>query len=170
MVLNFEFFNFVHTRLRYLDAATTAVPAFKPDGRDATYVAAQVTAARASLVAFLAKYNASNTANGALDEAAQKCHKHAVAAYGCMKSCYRDDKAVSASIRRLPKQDYNAQTACIRLAALIDIWGTLPDLPSTGEPFTVGDLTKIELQDECNALETKLRAAHAWRTRRRTRT
>ena len=46
MILNFEFFNFTFTRLRYLDAATANISNFKPDGHPAAYFAGLVTSAR----------------------------------------------------------------------------------------------------------------------------
>jgi hypothetical protein len=158
MILDFTFFNHVSTRLRYLDAATATIPSFKPDGHDAAYIAQLVTGAAQSLQQFLAKYNANNAAAGVLAEKHQKCHDASVGVYACMKSCFRNDSGASASIRRQPKAGYNAQTTLTRMNALVDVWGTLPNVPATGAPFVSGELTCQAFADMATDLGAKMRA------------
>jgi hypothetical protein len=97
MFLNFEEFNFAVTRLRYLDAAVTNIPNFKPDGRTADEVGQLLSSADQSLKDLLKKYNESNTANAALQKSYALGHEASVSVYACMKSCYRKDSVSSAT-------------------------------------------------------------------------
>jgi hypothetical protein len=124
-------------------------------------VAGLVTAAKESLMTFLSFYNANNTAIGVLATKFEQCHQCAVAVYGCMKSCYRDNKGFGTSIRRLPKKDFNPSTTYLRMNAMIDLWGKLPNLPSTNAPFTAGALTKTQFADLAAELDAKIRAVRS---------
>ena len=152
-------FTFTLTRLRYLYAAQQNIPTFKPDGKNADDTADQLTAATAAGDEFLLKFNAYNTANGTLAAQLDIAHEAAVTVYACMKSCYRKDISCSAAIVRLPKQDRSPEVTLKRMRALTACWSTLPSVPGTTDPFTVGPWTYATFGAAAQTLENKISAA-----------
>lgn len=157
--LPLEDYIFTVTRLRYLNACTQSVPSFKPDGKDADYVAQQLSGASQSLADLLGKHNANNLAAGGAASTHETCHDSCVAVYACMKSCYRNDPASSAAIRRLPQGDRSPEKTLARVKAIASLWGTLPHVPGTNGPLVVGDLTQASFAASVEVLDGKLTAA-----------
>ena len=159
LVLPIEDYVFTLTRLRYLNACTQSVPAFKPDGKDAAYVSLQLAGASQALNDLLAKHNANNLGEGAATTAFQMCHDDCIAVYACMKSCYRHDTASSAAIRRLPRSDRSPEKTLARVKAIASLWATLPNVPGTNGPLVVGNRTQESFAATVEAFDTKLTAA-----------
>ncbi len=157
-------FTFTLMRLRYLAAAAQNIPTFKPDGKDLAYINSLLTDANTAEAEFLTKFTEYNTANGALEAEFQDSHDAAVTVYACMKSCYRSIPSCFAAIRRLPKQDKSPEQTLKRMRGLTACWSTLPSLPGTTDPFTVGALTYLAFGTMAQTLETKITAADLTRT------
>lgn len=66
MPLPTERYTFVLTRLRYLDAAVANISTYRPDGKTPEQIAALIPAADTEFADLVGKYNAQNTAGGAL--------------------------------------------------------------------------------------------------------
>lgn len=147
------------TRLRYLQAAMQNIPTFKPDGKDLIYVSEQVLLCSGAGDEFQLKYNAYNSAIGALNAEVDSSHDASVMVYACMKSCYRTDPTCSAAIVRLPKQDRSGESTLRRMRGIMACWSTLPNVPGTTQPFAVGPWTQAAFGTKSSTLESKLMAA-----------
>ncbi len=159
MVLPIEEYTYVSTRLRYLRAASQSLPAFKPDGRGALYIADQPALATQAFTDLLTKFNAVNLSDGAMRTAHAAGHDAAVAVYACMKSCYRKDPGCAKGIRTLPKGDKTPEKTFARMKALATLWDSLPNLPVINTPLEVGEITAGVLGSMASDLDGKLNTA-----------
>ena len=128
-------------------------------GKNLTYVSEQVLLASQAGDEFLLKFNAYNAANGALAGETDSAHGASVSVYACMKSCYRKDETCSAAIVRLPKNDKSPEATLRRMRGLLTCWSTLPNVPGTSDPFSVGPWTQATFGTKFSALESKIMAA-----------
>lgn len=159
MLLPTEKYTFVLTRLRYLSAAATIIPGFKPDAKSAVYCEDQVRLVEEAFVDLFRICDTANTSHGAMTVSCAGTHDACVAVYACMKSLYRKDVESSAAIRRLPTQDQSPGRTLARGKELDALWGTLPNVPGTSGPMVVGDLTAASFGAMVLDLDGKILAA-----------
>ena len=127
-------FYFGKTRLRYLKAAITAIPTYRPDGRDAGYVQAQLAGLDARQATFVDAEQTLNLARGEFHERVAEGHKLCVKIYPIMKSRYRDDVGSSEAINRLPTEDKSPDETKTRMKDLSALWVKLPLLTDPPNP------------------------------------
>ena len=136
-----ENYNFVLTRLRYLAAAVINIPNFRPDGKPPAAFTDLPPLAEQSFAALLVRYNAANLAEGTMRHSFGGAYAEAVTVYACMKSCFRADPNCRRAIRSLPKAARTPDRTVVRMKALTELWGTLPNVPGTNAPLLVGEMT-----------------------------
>lgn len=151
-----ETFTQTHTRLRYLNVATTNIADFKPDGRPATYVATLTGNAKTALATALTQKVLATTTRGELQELVDEAHGLVVMVHACMKSCYRKDKASRDSIRGVPTDDKTPAQTLHRMKELSAVWAALPNVPGTGENFAVRGTTKATFDTLMDELDAKI--------------
>lgn len=155
-IMIIETFTQTHTRLRYLNVATTNIADFKPDGRPATYVATLTTNAKTALAAALAQKVLATSTRGELQVLLADAHDKVVMVHACMKSCYRKDKASRDSIRAVPTDDKTPAQTLHRMKELSAVWAALPNVPGTGENFAVRTVTKASFDTLMDELDAKI--------------
>jgi hypothetical protein len=146
-------------RLGYLKAALKVVPEFQPDGKPAAFVSEQAEAANAAFRSLVSQFNAAHVAEGGLAAAFEQCHQDCTAVYACLKSVYRADAQCRRSILELPKEDRSPGKTLERLKATAALWATLPNVPGTDAPMTMGNITRESLAATVASLDAKLNAA-----------
>ena len=139
--LPLEEYIFVLSRLRYLAAAVTNIPTFKPDGKPATAFTDLPPLCEQAYSLLLAPYNLANVAVSTMHTAWATGRDTAVMVYACMKSCYRTDVGQARAIRSLPKSNSSPDRTLARMRATTDLWTTLPNVPGTAGPLVVGEYT-----------------------------
>lgn len=139
--LPLEEYIFVLSRLRYLSAAVTNIPTFKPDGQPAAVYTVLPPLCEQAYSALLTPFNQANVALNTMQTARTEGYDAAVTVYACMKSCYRTDASQARAIRSLPKSNSSPDRALARMRSTTDLWVTLPNVPGTNAPLTVGLLT-----------------------------
>lgn len=143
MIMKFETFSFHVTQLKYVKVAVDHIttPQFKPDGLTPLQVSTILSDADTEVAAYMDKFDALNVARGELEASTAAAHEAAVDVYACMKSCYRKNTGVLASIRRLTKDDRTPLQTLLRVKGLSRRWAQLPPPPGGGT-FAVGDITQ----------------------------
>jgi hypothetical protein len=159
MVLPIETYTFTLTRLRYLSAAAQNIPGFKPDGKETLFVNDQPALCSQAFTDLLGKFNAMNVTAGLMRATFDAMHDACVAVYGCMKSHYRKDPDQTRAIRSLPKDDRSPERTLARMKALVSLWGTLPPVPGTNLPFTVGEITAASFGSMASDFDAKVNSA-----------
>lgn len=130
----FGSFYFHRTRLRYLKAAVTAIPSYRPDGKDAAYVQTQITGLDAKQAAFVDADQTLSLARGEFHERVAEGHKLCVKIYPILKSRFRDDVGSSEAISRLPSNDQSPDETKTRMKETSALWVKLPLLPDPPNP------------------------------------
>ncbi len=153
-----ETFDFHVTQLEYVKVAMQKIiaPVFRPDAITVALVTTMLADAEDAQTAILAKLADLSIARGDLEVAHEAGHDGCVAAYACMKSCYRKDRKVLPAIRRVVKSDQTLRETLSRLKQLGQVWSKLPSVPGTSDPFVVGDLTYLGFIDLRDVLKTKV--------------
>lgn len=135
----FGSFYFNRTRLRYLRAAVTAIPNFRPDGKDAAYVQTQITGLDTKQATFVDADQTLSLARGEFHERVAEGHKLCVKIFPILRSRYRDDVGSSAAISRLPTDDKTPDETKTRMKDTSVLWVKLPlltDPPNPPAAFT----------------------------------
>lgn len=158
----FETTNFVIKQLQKTRKAMQqpALAAFRPDGRDLTYVSGLLTTLESTKTDEVARAVELNTARGQLDVSWADAHQKCVDVYAAMKSIYRNDEAAQRAIRRIPKQDQTARQTLVRAEVTAAVWDALPDMPNTNPeaPFALGSLSLAIFNGVIADLRTKIEA------------
>lgn len=155
MPIKLEEFTFRVTQLKYVKVAVDHItsPQFAPDGQNATQIFTLINDADNETAAYMDHFDALNVARGDAEAAQTAAHAASVDVYACMKSCYRKNAGVLASVKRLPKEDRTALQTLVRTKALCRRWAKLP-APPGGTAFQVGDLTLADFTELCTELDT----------------
>lgn len=155
-----ETFDFHVAQLEYVKVAMVKItdPLFRPDAKTVALVTTLLGDAETAQTAILAKLTELNIARGDMEMAHGPAHDGCVAAYACMKSCYRNDQKVLPAIRRVVKSDQTVRETLSRLKQLAQVWSKLPSVPGTTDPFMVGNLTYLGFVDLRDVLKTKVTA------------
>ena len=157
--LPIEAYTFVLSRLRYLVAAVTDIPTFKPDGKPASAYTDLPAQCEQAYGALLGPFNLAGAALDVMQAARAAGHADAVAVYGCMKLCYRADVACDRSIRSIPKSNSTPERALARMQSTATLWATLPNVPGTNAPLAVGEITAGSFGSMTAAFSAVLSAA-----------
>ena len=152
--------NFRMSQLRYLGVALDRItdPLFRPDGYTPAALAGLVGRYSVALTELMAKQQAIDEARGDLASKHDQVHRAVIGVYACMKSCYRNDPKLLASIIRLPKADRAPAQTLVRVKATCARWATLPPPPGSAGPLKVGTLTQAGLTTLCGELEARMNA------------
>jgi len=140
--MKFETFSFHCTQAKYVKVAVDHItnPQYKPDGLTPLQVSTMLSDADTEVASYMDRFDALNVARGELEASAATAHDAAVDVYACMKSCYRKNRGVLASIRRLTKDDRTSRQTLLRVKSLSRRWAQLP-APPGGGIFQVGAIT-----------------------------
>lgn len=159
MPIKLESFNFRVTQLKYVKVAVDHItnPQFAPDGNTALQIGTLLNDADNQTAAFMDYFDAVNVARGEVEAARVAAHEASVDVYACMKSCYRKNAGVLASVKRLPKEDRTTLQTLVRTKALCRRWAQLPPPPG-GPVFQVGTLTLAGFTTLCTELDTRINA------------
>jgi len=140
--MKFETFSFHCTQAKYVKVAVDHItnPQYNPDGLTPLQVSTMLSDADTEVASYMDRFDALNVARGELEASAATAHDAAVDVYACMKSCYRKNRGVLASIRRLTKDDRTSRQTLLRVKSLSRRWAQLP-APPGGGIFQVGAIT-----------------------------
>ena len=139
--LPIEEYIFVLSRLRYLSAAVTNIPTFKPDGKPTAFYTDLPPLCEQAYSTLLTPYNQASVAVSTMQSFWANGRDTAVMVYACMKSCYRVDAGQSRAIRSISKSNSTPDKTLARMRATTDLWVTLPPVPGTSAPLVVGEYT-----------------------------
>ena len=133
----FAEFYFNKTRLRYIKAAITGIPTYRPDGKDGAYVQTQITGLDTKQTTFVDADQTLNLARGEFHERVEEGHKLCVKIYPIMKSRFRDDVGSSEAINRLLSNDQSPSETKTRMKETSALWVKLPLLTDPPNPPAV---------------------------------
>lgn len=157
--LPIEAYIFVLSRLRYLSAAVTNIPDFKPDGQLPAAFTGLPALCEQAYSTLLTPFNQAQVAGSTMRSAWLAGHEASVSVYACMKSCYRQAVSQAGAIRSLPKRDTTPDRTLVRMRSITDLWVTLPHVPGTNQPLVVGELTAGAFGSLTTDFSAKLSAA-----------
>lgn len=130
----FGTFYFNKTRLRYIKAAITGIPTYRPDGKDGAYVQTQITGLDTRQATFVDAEQTLNLARGEFHERVAEGHKLCVKIFPIMRSRFRDDVGSSEAIGRLPTNDESPDATKTRMKETSVLWVKLPLLLDPPNP------------------------------------
>ena len=134
-------YTFRQTQLIYIKAAMDEVAEFRPFGNSPGQVAGFIAESEVQKADFLAKRALRESGRAGYRLSHGVGHRAAVQVYAMMKSVYSSDAKSSQLIVRLPKGDTSATKTINRMAAMAELWSTLPLPPGQSVPFAAGSIT-----------------------------
>lgn len=157
--LPIEEYIFVLSRLRYLAAAVTNIPTFRPDGKPVTAFTDLPPLCEQAYSLLLTPYNLANVAVSNMHTAWNTGRDTAIMVYACMKSCYRTDAGQARAIRSISKRNSTPDRTLARMRATADLWVTLPHVPGTTSALVVGEWNASAFGSLTTDFSAKLGAA-----------
>lgn len=145
-------FDFAATQLRYIKAAATLIPTFRPDGLAPAAIQALIDAAAPVRATYITKHQDLSDARQNRRDYIEDLHEGCVSFAGQARNRFRNDPSVVERLGKLPHEDRNFQDTIARADAIIALW---PKLPLVGSPlaqfkygqdtedFTLADFTDL---------------------------
>ncbi len=148
-------YTFRQTQLAYIKAAMDQITEYRPFGNSPQQVAGFIAESEARKTAFFAKNSLQESGRASLRLAHEAGHAAAVQVYAIMKSTYTADAKSWQLITRLPKGDNSPVKTINRMAAMAELWSTLPFPPGQSAQFVAGNITLAQFQGLLGALRDK---------------
>lgn len=148
-------YTFRQTQLAYIKAAMDQITEYRPYGNTPQQVAGFITESETQKTAFLAKNSLQEAGRASLRLAHEAGHAAAVQVYAIMKSTYTADAKSWQLITRLPKGDNSPVKTINRMAAMAELWSTLPFPPGQSTQFVAGNITLAQFQTLLSTLRDK---------------
>lgn len=160
-------FDFTLLQLRYIHAAMTEIPSYRPDGLTLGEMAAQIAEAEGFQSDYVQGGNEVEGARVRRRVSNEQLHDLCVDFRAQAKSRFRKDDSLGQRLNRLPVDDRTFVETMKRADLIVALWADLPQVGSPLAPFTVGQGTEnvtlaefTALRDATRALESELVASN----------